>query len=190
MRSNKFNFFPTTVLEYDLTNHPSKEILLNYIDDPSNLESHGLVDKGVSNYHREYDFLRNPHFISLRNDFNKCLDDYCFNLGISYVTIMQSWFNILEKGGKVTRHNHGGSILSGAYYPLLQENTCNLYIKNPIQSTNIFHYQPYTELYQYEDKCIQVKENHVYIFPGWLEHYTETNKSDKRITISFNTKFY
>lgn len=191
MRSNEFNIFPTTILEYDLRNHPSKEILLEYIENPSNSESHGLLDKGTSSYKLYPDFLRHPVFISLRNDIQKCLDDYCYKLGISYVNIENSWFSIMEKGGKVDNHNHGASIISGAYYPLLKEDTCNLYFKNPVPNAMIFAYKDLTKSdYQYHDVRISIKQDHLYLFPGFLNHYTEKNRGDKRVVISFNTKFY
>ena len=191
MNSKRLDIFPTTVIDYDLTNHPDRDLLLKYISIPSNSDSHGLLDNGTSSFKVKEDFLREPEFIGLRNDIQKCLDDYCMSLGISYVTFENSWFSIMGKGGQVGTHSHGASIINGAYYPLLKENTCNLYFKNPVQSAVIFTYKNTTRSdFQYNDVCIQIKENHLYLFPGWLHHYTEKNRGDERIVVSFNAKFY
>jgi len=81
--------------------------------------------------------------------------------------------------------------MSGAFYPLLEKNTCNLVFRSPlytalnfipIKSTIANHFQ--------DDFVMPIKENHLYIFPSWLQHYTEENKGNKRIVVSFNTKFY
>jgi len=186
--SNKFEYFPTPILEYDFRNHPQKSILMKYISDPNNSEKR--TENLSISLHNEEDFLRSPTFISLRNDIQKCLDDYCVNIGISFVTFERTWFNIMEKGFSVGSHNHGGSILSGAYYPLLEENTCNLYVRNPIEKSIAFSFKPYRSNSQFSDQVIPIKQDYLYIFPSWLTHYTEPNKGNRRISISFNTQFY
>ena len=185
----KFELFPTPIMEFDFTNHPDIPTLLNYTN---NLEvpSHFLVENGTSS-HDKHNILFDSNLISLKNDFQKCIDYYSKDLKIENSYIKLSWFNIMNNKGKTLIHHHGSSVISGAFYPLLEENTCNLIFKSPLYTAVNFtpispnqgsHFQP--------DFIMPIKENHLYLFPGWLEHYTEENKGDKRIVISFNTKFY
>ena len=36
---------------------------------------------------------------------------------------------------------------------------------------------------------VPIKQNFLYLFPSTLMHETEKNKSNKRIVVSFNTKY-
>ena len=44
---------------------------------------------------------------------------------------------------------------------------------------------------EYNVKNVEVpcEQGALYLFPSWLEHYTNQNQTDKRITISFNTMY-
>jgi len=184
----KFELFPTPVMEFDFTNHSNINQVLKNLNN-FKLGNHGLIKNGNSSFNLNQRILFSPNLIELKNDFQKCVDLYCSELKIQNGYIFDSWFNILEKDGKVFPHSHGASIVSGAFYPLLEENTCNIIFKSPINSSQNFisinkedHFHP--------NFIMPIKQNHLYLFPGWLTHYTEKNKGNKRIVISFNTKFY
>jgi uncharacterized protein (TIGR02466 family) len=185
----KFELFPTPVAEFDFTNHPDIPILLNYINSLQ-VPNHPLVENGVSS-HSKSNVLFHSNLINLRNDFQKCVDYYSKDLKIVDSYISFSWFNKMDNKGKTLIHHHGASVISSAFYPLLEENTCNLVFKSPLYTAINFipttpnptnHYQP--------DFIMPIKQNHLYLFPGWLEHYTEENRGGKRVVVSFNTKFY
>jgi len=183
----KLELFPTTILEFNFEKHLDLSPLLDLISG-SKIGNHDLTKKGVSSYSLT-DILSSPKLVNLKADFQKCIDQYCTNLNIKKSNITTSWFNILENGGQTLNHNHGRSVLSGAFYPVLKEGTCNLCFKSPLvtslnfESLNIFssHFQ--------EDYIMPIKQNHLYIFPGWLNHYSEKNKGGIRIVVSFNTYF-
>jgi len=44
---------------------------------------------------------------------------------------------------------------------------------------------------EYNIKNVEVacEQGSLYLFPSWLEHYTNPNQTDDRITISFNTMY-
>lgn len=186
-----FKLFPTSVASFDFTDHPDKEILLNYINNLSNLNFHGLVKKGISSFHTPENILDLVKFKNLKKDFQKCVDQYTNALDIQKTKISNSWVNIMEKGGKVKMHHHNSSIVSAAYYPFLKSNSCDLYFKSPLYTS--INFTPNTSNgseHFYEIFKLNIKENHLYLFPGWLEHFTEKNKSEKRIVVSFNAASY
>ena len=187
----RYNLFPTPVMEFDYSDHPDIQKLLNFINQ-SDIPPHGLIEQGFSS-RPNINILLLPEFINLKNDIQKSIDYYSKEINIIHSYIYQSWFNILNNKGKVSPHHHGASILSGAFYPLLEENSCNLIFKTPLYSSLNFRPINYEStddnhfLTKYE---MPIKQNHLYVFPGWLEHYTEENKSKKRIVVSFNTMAY
>jgi uncharacterized protein (TIGR02466 family) len=185
----KFELFPTPVIEFDFTDHPGIPPLLDCVNNLK-VPPHSLLKNGVSSYENN-NILFDPTQISLRNDFQKAVDYYSQELKIRSSFIYSSWFNILKKNGKVNVHHHGGNVVSGAFYPLLEEGTCNLIFRSPLHTTmNFIPTEPTSFNHFQKDTSIPIKQYHLYIFPSWLEHYTEENKGDKRIVISFNTKFY
>jgi uncharacterized protein (TIGR02466 family) len=186
----KFELFPTTVLEFDFTNHSDIPSLLDIIE-KQEAYNHPLLEKGTSNFSQSSHFLTLPELISLKNDFQKCVDHYSENLEIISSYIYDSWFNIIYKNGKTRLHHHGSSIISGAFYPVLEDNTCNLLFRSPLYSALNFLPLPTNPHPHFQrDVVMPIKENHLYLFPGWLQHHTEVNRGGKRITVSFNTKFY
>ena len=90
--------------------------------------------------------------------------------------------------GKVELHHHGITPISGAYYPLLEENSSKLIFKSPIYSSLTYSNVPNNPNYQ-NTFTMPIKQDHLYLFPGFLEHQTEVNKGKKRIVLSFNTQY-
>lgn len=185
----KFELFPTPVMEFDFTNHPDLSKLLDILKNIG-VNPHPLVKQGGSSFkYEDIDILQYAELIGLKNDFQKCVDEYSVNIKINNSYIIQSWFNIMENNGQTSLHHHGSSVVSGAFYPVLEENTCNLLFRSPLYTAMTFessfptpsnHFQP--------DVIMPLKKDHLYIFPSWLQHHTEVNKGQKRIVISFNTK--
>ena len=108
--------------------------------------------------------------------------------------LINMWFNInLYKDFNIS-HNHSGDDISGVYY-----------IKTPDECGNIVFEHPAKDLYDYyylgvenrvDDNVYNArtwwmpsKANILYLFPAWLNHSVETNKNktEERISISFNT---
>ena len=184
----EYNLFPTPVMEFDFTNHPDLPKVLDIVNQLK-ISPHSLLKNGVSSYSSTERILFHPDLTSIKNDFQKCVDEYSVNIKINNSYIIQSWLNIMENNGQTTLHHHGSSVVSGAFYPVLEENTCNLLFRSPLYTAMTFesslptpsnHFQP--------DFVMPIKKDHLYIFPSWLQHHTEVNKGQKRVVISFNTK--
>ena len=100
-----------------------------------------------------------------------------------------SWLNVNKQYNYNSRHHHDphvGTFLSGVFY-----------VKCPPDCGAIRFYDPRPHIdtapdmqYFYDSKThfeIFPKENMLLMFPSWLEHDVEPNKSkEERISISFN----
>ena len=142
---------------------------------------------GLSSYNIDKEFLFKEELKPLVMKIQECISEYIRThekLEFDYASeleasvISSSWFNILGKGHKVDRHRHvdswddrEGSVVSGAYYPYVDEGSAPLVFTFP------------------EKKVIEMpcSSGSLVIFPSWLDHHTLENKTDKRVTVSFNT---
>ena len=155
---------------YDMSKH--NDFCLDVIRE-SQVGNYSLI-KGDSSYETDKQFLFNPKLKDLLVDVQLSINDYLKTLTLPPTMLSSSWFNILYKGGSVEKHQHAdswdnkeSSVVSGAYYPYVEENSCPLL---------------------FGDGSIKESFNGLLIiFPSWLEHWTTPNQSDKRITVSFNT---
>jgi uncharacterized protein (TIGR02466 family) len=104
--------------------------------------------------------------------------------------IKNSWMNRVFKGGRVKMHLHQCSVISGAFYPIADEGSCPLILRSPVTPNRMCEIKHGTEnlynVYTQEIPCIQ---GQLILFPSWLEHFTNENPTENRITVSFNT-FY
>ena len=153
------------------------EECLNVIDN-SVVGKYHLVS-GLSSYEVDKEFLFKKELKPLMIKIQECINEYVRpHEKLEASVISSSWFNILGKGHKVGRHRHvdswdvrDGSVASGAYYPYVDEHSAPLIFTFP------------------EGKVVKMppKSGSLVIFPSWLDHHTEENETDRRITVSFNT---
>jgi len=146
--------------------------------DKSMVGEYHLVS-GLSSYEVEREFLFKKELRPLLVKIQECVNEYVRpHQKLEASVISSSWFNILGKGHTVARHRHvdswdvrDGSVVSGAYYPYVDEDSAPLVFTFP------------------EGKVIEMppKSGSLVIFPSWLDHHTFENQTDKRITVSFNT---
>lgn len=188
------NLFPSLVKAYDLSGYSRKSQLLHLIHSLK-AKKHNAVVGGVSNYSlndmdSNSDFLTKNNFTDLTELLQKGVKDYSKEVGIVEDKISDTWFNIMTTGGYTIRHSHPGSSISGAYYPKIDQGSCNLIFHSPISNIQSTWYRrdPTVEssIYIASENIISIKEDHLYIFPSWLEHSTEVNRGFERIVISFN----
>ena len=186
-----FNLFPTLVKEYSVEGYPRQDELLNVINSHPTAP-HKSVEGGVSNFTLNYNipkfnFLYANNFTDLEKYFMDCVNNYSQEIGVPTTSISNCWFNIMGKNNYTKPHTHPGSSISGAYYPLLEEGTCDLIFHSPIFELQSSWYNSHSNtIFNNDQMQIPIKQNHLYLFPGWLRHSTEVNKGNKRIVISFN----
>ena len=182
------NLFPTLMKEYDLTDSPGLDAFKKVIFEKGQTSVHGLAVNGRSS-HGGFDPLNFEESMPMLQSFMQCLDDYTTESGNWPTIISGSWYNILPKGGFTHRHRHESSVISGAFYVTLPDGDHgNFYVLSPLQPYMMCMHHIQTTPYSTYEFDVDIKENHLYLFPSWLEHGSRENNTDKdRVTVSFNT---
>ncbi len=107
------------------------------------------------------------------------------NLGFQH----QAWININPPGASNKIHYHANCHFSGIYYISLKAPECgSIFFRDPRVASRMMTY-PATEPTEFttEEVRMNPEEGRMYVFPGWLEHGVEENKSDvDRVSIAFN----
>jgi len=104
------------------------------------------------------------------------------------------WFNInLYKDFNVS-HNHFGDDISGVYYIKIPDECGNIIFEHPAKDLFDYYFlnvenRKEVNIYNARTWWFPSEVNMLYLFPAWLNHSVETNKNktDERISISFNT---
>jgi len=101
------------------------------------------------------------------------------------------WVNVAAPGGAVRMHNHPNNFLSGVYYVQVQEGADSISFHDPRPQAAVVR-PPVTELtaYNADQMVVRVEEGDLLVFPSWLSHSVDPNRSDRvRISASFNAMF-
>jgi uncharacterized protein (TIGR02466 family) len=101
------------------------------------------------------------------------------------------WLNVAAPGGATRMHAHPNNFLSGVYYVQVQEGADTINFHDPRAQAAIVR-PPVTELtaYNTDQVVVQVEEGTLVIFPAWLVHSVDPNRSGRpRISASFNAMF-
>lgn len=128
---------------------------------------HGLVTKGISTYNYGKPVLYYNELQGVNKIIETHVNIFCQKYNISPLKFINSWFNITEPGNKLKAHDHGESVVSGAFYVSAGKNTVPLI---------------------FPDKEIKPYPGLLIIFSSNLTHYTK-EEQDQRIVISFNTDY-
>ena len=177
-QTETYDLFPTLVQKHNIS--PQESIVQDILDD-NDLGDHGIILGGMRS--KSHKVLEN--YPKLKQEIQNSINEYAEKLGMDNVIIANSWYNVYFQGGSVRRHNHPGSIVSGAYYVHLEMPKSHLLIENPNPPelwNNLTKYNPIVEE-------IIVQQNDLLLFPSRLYHTTDPNESSKRVCVSFNTNY-
>lgn len=191
IEQQSYNLFPTLVMMFDLSKLPIKDRIINLIETSTSYD-HRLTKNGGSSTYSEStpnQLLSHPDISMLKNIMQNCVDTYVSKAGIQRCSIANSWANILGPGASVGLHRHELSVVSGAYYPIAHEGSTPLILRSPIAMYKMHEYAVEVNEFSMQEQEIPCIEDLLVIFPSWLEHYSHPNTSDKRYTVSFNTKY-
>lgn len=102
---------------------------------------------------------------------------------------LQAWVNISPPGASNKVHFHPNCHFSGVYYVSLKAPECgSIYFRDSrIASRMLTYPASKPTVFTSDEVRLKPEEGRMYVFPGWLEHGVEENKSDRdRVSISFN----
>ena len=149
------------IKQYDLS-FLNLENILKILQSTQTRE-HGLVGDGISSYNYGMPILEYPELFGLKAIIQKYLKEY----HPKPLKIINSWFNTMNVGDKLKIHKHEESIVSGAFYINVGDNSVPL----------IFSTQQ-----------VKPKNGLLVLFPSEMEHYTEPER-EQRTVMSFNTEY-
>ena len=134
-----------------------------------------------------------PALLPLYNKIQSCCNEFSKDMGIQPSKIYESWMNMLSIHGSVGVHRHYDSILSGAYYPYVDEGSAPITFVSPIEGNRMMDVQHslsnHGTMYNSNVQSIEAKTGQLVLFPSWVQHYVPPNKTNLRITLSFNTEY-
>lgn len=113
---------------------------------------------------------------------------YARDFGTRPVGLGNSWINIQRKGGELGYHTHPLSVISGALYLKIDADSSRIRFRNPnpfLDVTDVLNSTDYTSNTTYLRPMVGT----LVLFPSWLKHGSDENRSDERIVLSFNTTF-
>ena len=147
-----------------------------------------------SETYKEWHLLREPEYKTLRDGILYHAKEYIQGLPnywkAQFPLLKAIWANIHKKNGITLTHSHESDQvhIAGVYYLKKPENSGHLIVSNPLSTLNGYLMKDFIGWPDLVPNTkIKSNEGGVVLFPSWLEHSTEPNKSDKdRICISFN----
>jgi len=124
---------------------------------------------------------------TLENRLLEVINDYTEKVGLSPVTLTNSWINIQKKGSTLLPHRHPGHTISGTLYLKVDSESSPIIFSTPNPFTSFYTSSKVKDtLFNYENVRITPKNGVLVLFPSWLLHSGGTNNSEERIALSFN----
>jgi uncharacterized protein (TIGR02466 family) len=112
-------------------------------------------------------------------------DVWGFSSNFEYIP-NSSWVNYHGFGGETLEHHHGHSVMSLAAYLQFPDNGGFIEYRDPMEYQKTF-FPKETDDLLYNWKEVKAITGDVVMFPGWLRHRTQKNKSsEKRWVLSSN----
>ena len=112
-------------------------------------------------------------------------------IGEENFEITGCWANMNPPDAAHGMHNHPNNFLSGVYYLQTKKGAGTINFHDPRSQTEIIKPAVVELTAENTDQVVvKVKNGTILIFPAWLKHSVDANRSDEtRISISFNVMF-
>lgn len=178
------NFLTNEKCEWILNTYRNSEILAphKYFIGPNSRSSHA--------YDKHVDVLRDIDSSEMCSGVYSIVEgaikEYTKKTGIANVAITNSWLNIQNEGGKIFRHAHPGSVITGIIYVNADEGSALYFYDNNI-ATCWTPNQSDTKYKQEKYRFVPTTGDLI-LFPSWLQHGTEEDFTTfERTALAFNT---
>ena len=176
----KTELWATPIYEFDLGVTPeNNKAIFSFLD--KNIESDYVVGVDVQK-------MNNPLIKDLYEEIHTCLHSVVYDTyPQKYVyKLTRSWMSRQKPGKNLDVHAHGGIAFAAVYYVNVPDNSGDLLLLDPRGGVNWFSETAGTNSSQIYHR-IKPKAGHLVVFPGFLLHEVETNKSqDVRMCIANN----
>ena len=181
-------FFPTIVYGKDvqLDNNKLAQDIVNWSN-----QDKGVSKTNYKGWHSTTDMGQKPEYQQLVTELLRMQKEIYDNEHIDrHARLGNMWANINPTDGMNQPHIHPNSLFSGVYYVKSQPNAGRLKIYDPRPGVQFVMPvrkpgDPGKDMWR--DANIEPVVGRIIMFPGWLWHSVEPNKSnDLRISVSFN----
>ena len=192
-------YFPQPIFRYKVDNYKTfNKELEEYIYKLKEEDSEGVVRSNRGGWHSKSFKVREKG--TIQNRFTQELSKYIFDVIQTYgwkcvperVVVSEMWAIINKPRDFNVIHTHPNAYLSAAYYVKAPEKAGRFVIENPL-SVARHSYPAHATKTEYNIKAaaLDIEEGDLLLFPAYLPHKVNENKSDKdRIVISFNVDIY
>ena len=133
--------------------------------------------------------LDNPELENIRKWIHLKINEYARNVmgSKSEMVITQSWLNKNAKGESHHEHVHPNSMISGVWYPQINENLPPIEFRTSSARDVTLQIETYNQ-FNSATFLLPMRMGELIIFPSNLSHSVQPNQSDEeRISLSFNT---
>ena len=184
----KEQFFPTIIYAKDLAldNKLFEQEIIAWSQ-----RDKGIKKTNVNGWHSETNMHEIPVFKPLVDELFKMQFEVFKEEWLDRNPIIGNmWANINPPKGYNRPHVHPNCLFSGVYYIKAEPNCGNLICNDPrpgIQTNMPVRIKGQPPKYLWRELHIQPLVGRIIVFPSWLWHCVEPNKSnDIRISVSFN----
>lgn len=193
MNSNIDLWFPTAVYNNTYSRYVTeRDTLISTVEDLAT-----TIPSGGNNWYSKvvnscgtYDLLKNSNFANLNDWINKCLANYCQQLGCKDTyTVSESWFNIYQKNNWQESHYHSRNVFSCVFFLKAPVGSSPIVFENPLMpDMNAPDYKNKHSL-NFEACKYEAIEGQLLIFRSYLKHLVPPHPlDDTRITVAYNSK--
>ena len=187
--------FPQPVFKYQIRNYKNiNKELLSYIYNLEKSDPKGVKKSNIFGWHsKSFNLLEknnvpNKFFSIIEGHIKDVFNKYGWVFDPLKVKCTSMWAIINRKNSFNIEHTHSNNYLSAAYYVKAPENSGNFKASNPnIINRNIFPKSNQGTELNSNSVSIKINEGDLLIFPAYLPHSVEENKTEEdRVIVSFN----
>ena len=168
------------------------EKMFRYIKSLQKKDRSGINRSNLLGWHsKDFDLeLEQPRFFvnSISPQLNSVLTDMGWDIKNQEVKITGMWAIINKKNASNSMHIHSNNYISAAYYVKAPKNCGDIVFYDP-RFAATYRYPKISKTNKLNSNIVsfQPKEGMLVLFPSYLQHSVNVNKTDKeRIVISFN----
>mgnify|MGYP001207497452 FL=1 len=195
---NKPNLlFPTPVWTIQLEDFRNmNEEMYSFIKESQIKDQKGIKKSNNKGWHsKNFDMqeIQIQNFIkNVSPSIEKVMTDMNWEMKKQSVKISNMWAIINTGGSTNSRHQHGNSTISAAYYVRAPKNCGDIVFYDP-RPAPVFYYPTAlsSNLLNAQVNSITPKEGALILFPSYVDHSVNENLSNnERIVISFNVTIH
>ena len=158
-------------------------------EDKRNADNNLYGKKNTNRQSLDNFILDNPELENIRKWIRLKINEYARNVmgSKSEMVITQSWLNKNAKGESHHEHVHPNSMISGVWYPQINENLPPIEFRTSSARDVTLEIETYNQ-FNSATFMLPMRMGELIIFPSNLSHSVQPNQSDEeRISLSFNT---